>query len=114
MKHRAIHVTISKYHALTRLGGHTGGGSTSAFGWRNSYLITPFGQRHTSPISLFLTRPALHVLHPVLKLPGLAGALVVAGDSSRGVGGARIVSFPSFFFVASVSQWVFLVGGKEP
>jgi hypothetical protein len=50
----------------------------------------------------------------VLKLPGLAGALVVAGDSSPGVGGARIVSFPSFFFVASVSQWVFLVGGKEP
>jgi hypothetical protein len=43
--------------------------------------------------------PTLHVLRALLKLPGLAGALVEAGAPPPGVGGARKVRFSLFFFL---------------
>jgi hypothetical protein len=77
MKHRAIDATISKHHALARLGGHAGGASRRfGFGWRNSYLVYPFGQRHTS-----LPLPPLPPYSPCPT------RLAEASGAGRGLGG---------------------------
>jgi hypothetical protein len=79
-------------------------GLVSGFSYLVTLLVSVMQASHTFSLFPPHFHPTLHVLHAVLKLPGLYWALVVAGDPPLGVGGALIVRFPLFFFLVSVSM----------